>query len=461
MKVLFIAAEAAPYAKVGGLADVAGALPASLRRLGVDVRLFLPRYGTINPTQFGLLRVLDNFPTPMDWRHEECQLWSSPDGFTLFVENHFFFGSRRRVYAEGDDAERFVLFCRAVLEACRHLDWIPDVIHAHDWHAAAAVRIAWASPDRPALVFTVHNVAHQGQFGPDKWTLLGVYDGRDSLNLMEQALYTADAITTVSPTYAEEIRRPEYGAGLDLILRQRSGRFAGILNGIDTSEWNPMTDTRIPAPFSVDNLQGKAWCKARLQEAMGLPVRPHTPLIGVVSRLDPQKGIDLIVNSFHEIIHYSQAQMVILGSGDGANEYSIRMAAAGNPTRIAASIGFNAGLARDIYAGCDMFLMPSRFEPCGLAQMIAMRYGSLPIARATGGLVDTIVDRSEPDGTGYLFLNYSRDAMLGAIGRALTDYRNRPSWEEMIRRAMLRDFSWDRAARTYAELYQWAQSLHY
>jgi starch synthase len=459
MKVLFIAAEAAPWVKVGGLADVAGALPAALRRLGVDVRLFLPRYGTINPATLGLVKVLDNFPAPMDWRHEECQVLSAPDGHTLFIENHHFFGSRSRVYGEGDDAERFVLFCRAALEACRRLDWIPDVIHAHDWHAAAAVRIAWAAPARPALIFTIHNIAHQGLFEAGKWPLLGVYDARGPLNLMEQALYTADVITTVSPTYADEIRRPEYGLGLDAMLRARSGRLVGILNGIDTHDWNPMTDTRIAAPFSVDNLDGKQYCKAKLQELTGLPNRPHTPLIGVVTRLDPQKGIDLITRSFHEIIHHSDAQMVLLGSGADSYEYSIRMAAAGNPTRIACYIGFNAGLARDIYAGSDMFLMPSSFEPCGLAQMISMRYGTLPIARATGGLIDTIVDRRSPDGTGYLFSHYSKDEMLGAIGRALLDFRDRPSWKAAMERAMLRDFSWERSARTYAELYVWAHSI--
>lgn len=459
MKVLFIAAEAAPWVKIGGLADVAGALPAALRRLGADVRLVLPRYGTINPSQLGLTRVLDNFPTPLDWRHEQSQIWSTPDGNTLFVENHHFFGSRGRVYGESDDAERFILFCRASLEACKRSGWMPDVIHAHDWHAAAAIRLAWAAPHRPALIYTIHNIAHQGLYGPEKWPLLGVYDGRGPVNLMAQALVTTDVITTVSPTYADEIRRPEYGLGLDGLLRQRSGRLAGIVNGIDTDDWNPRTDPRIAARFSVDNLEGKGYCKARLQELTGLPKRPHTPLIGVVTRLDPQKGIDLITSSFHDILHYSQAQIVLLGSGADEYEYSIRMAAAGNPTRIACYIGFNAGLARDIYAGSDIFLMPSRFEPCGLAQMIAMRYGTLPVARATGGLVDTVVDRSSSEGTGYLFSEYSKDAMLGALGRALLDYRSQTGWQATMRRAMLRDFSWDRSARTYAELYQWAESI--
>lgn len=459
MKVLFLAAEAAPFVKIGGLADVAGALPAALRSLGVDVRLFLPRYGVINPAQLGLVKVLDNYSTPLDWRHEECQLLMTPDGNTMFVENHQFFGSRSRVYAENDDAERFVLFCRAALLACLHTGWIPDVIHAHDWHAAAAVRIAAAAPGRPALVFTIHNIAHQGYYGPDKWPLIGVHDGQGGLNLMDQAIRATDVITTVSPTYAEEIRRPDYGMGLDGLLRWRADRLVGIVNGIDTNDWNPMTDMRIAAPFSVDNLDGKAYCKARLQEITGLPQRAHAPLMGVVTRLDGQKGIELIIQSFHDILHYSQAQLVILGSGADSYEYSIRMAAIGNPSRVACWIGFNAGLAREIYAGADMFLMPSNFEPCGLAQMIAMRYGTLPVARATGGLVDTVSDRSHVDGTGYLFGDYTKDAFEGAMGRALLDYRHRPSWVAAMRRAMLRDFSWERSARTYVETYNWALAL--
>lgn len=459
MKVLFLAAEAAPWAKVGGLADVAGALPQALRRRGVDVRLMLPRYGSIDPGRAGLVKILDNFHTPMDWRNEECQVWGTPDGQNLFLENRFFFGSRSRVYGEGDDAERFVQFCRGALIACQRAGWMPDCIHAHDWHTAAALRIAWAAPSRPGLVFTIHNIAHQGRFAPSTWPLLGVYDAVAPLNLMQQALYVADVITTVSPTYAQEIRRPEYGLGLDGLLRQRHGRLVGVLNGIDVDAWNPAADGQIAARFSAEDPSGKAACKARLQAMMGLPQNPDVPLIGVVSRLDPQKGIDLITHSFHEIIHHSSAQMVLLGSGADAYEHSIRMASAGNPSRISGYIGFNNELARHIYAGSDIFLMPSSFEPCGLSQLIAMRYGTLPVARATGGLVDTVTDRSGPDGTGYLFSEYSKHAMLGALGRALRDFGHRPSWTEAVRRAMRRDFSWERSAGIYSEIYEWAASL--
>ncbi|HXE71627.1 MAG TPA: glycogen/starch synthase [Candidatus Nitrosotenuis sp.] len=455
-----ICAEASPYVKVGGLADVAGALPAALRRLGAEVRLFLPRYGQIDPGRWGLRRVLDNYPVPMDWRREECQLLATPDGQTFFVENHYFFGSRDGVYGHGDDAERFVLFCRGVLEALRRLDWSPDVLHAHDWHAAAAVRLHWAASPRASLVFTVHNLAHQGRFGSDKWPLLGVYDGRGELNLMEQALYTADVITTVSPTYAQEIRRPEYGEGLDWMLRQRGDRLVGILNGIDTEHWNPATDPNLPARYSAHDLSGKAACKDLLQREAGLPARPDVPVLGMVSRLDPQKGIDLLLAVLGDIIWLSEAQVVVLGSGADVYEEALRAASHRHPDRIACYLGFAPILAHHIYAGSDIFLMPSRFEPCGLSQMIAMRYGTLPVARATGGLVDTITDRLRPDGVGYLFGPYDRGWFLDALGRALTDWRHRPSWEEAMRRAMGRDFSWERSARLYLDVYEWAGQLH-
>lgn len=457
MRVLFIAAEATPFVKVGGLADVAGALPQALRRLGVEARLFLPRYGTVDPVRWGLTKVLDNFPTPMDWRHEHCQMLATPDGHTFFLENDFFHGSRFQVYGAGDDVERFVLFCRGALEAVRYMGWTPDVVHAHDWHAAAAIRLHWAARGRGALVFTVHNMAHQGRVGREKWPLLGVYDAGGGLNLMEQAIYTADVVTTVSPTYAVEIKQPQYGEGLDHMLRQRQDRLVGILNGIDPDAWDPVT---LPqwGPERFD-LRGKMRCKTWLQSQVGLPVREDVPLIGVVTRLDTQKGIDLILGGLHDIIHYSNAQVVVLGSGRGDYEDAFRAASAYNPDRIWSYIGFNAGLARDIYAGSDIFLMPSLFEPCGLSQLIAMRYGTLPVARATGGLVDTVTDMSHPDGVGYLFSHYTVDAMLGALGRAILDYQNRHRWEGAMWRAMNRNFSWDIAAERYREAYDWALSL--
>lgn len=458
MRVLFLAAESVPFVKVGGLGDVAGALPAALRERGMDVKLVVPRYGTINPMRWNLKQLRDNFPVYLDWRTEQCQLWSTADENTWFIENQYFFGSRESVYGHGDDASRFVLFCRAALEACYHMDWQPDVIHAHDWHSAAAIRLAWSRSPRPALVYTIHNLAHQGQFANEAWGLLGVYDAQGGLNLMEQALFTTDVITTVSPTYADEIKRPEYGFGLDGMLRWRSDRLVGILNGIDTKLFNPATDPHIAQHYSIDDMAGKAVCKAALQREVGLPENPHVPLMAVVSRLDDQKGIDLIVQSLWRLIEYTDAQLMVLGSGHHAYEDAFRHATAIRPDRVANYIGFNASLAQRIYAGSDIFLMPSSFEPCGLSQMISMRYGTIPVVRATGGLVDTVPDMSRPDGVGVVFNDYTVDAMLGGIERALAAYRYPNDWSYFVRRAMSQDFSWDIAANRYEDVYRWALS---
>jgi len=455
MKVLSLVSEAVPYVKVGGLGDVAGALPAALRRQGVEVRQVMPRFGMLDPVTLGLRLVRDNFPVVMDWRREECQLWENPVTGDWFIENQYFFGSRHQVYGNGDEIEQFVLFCRAALEACRLEGWIPDVVHGHDWPAAAAIRLQWAAPGRPGLVYTIHNLAHQGGQRPNGWPLLGVYDGRGSMNLMQQAVFCADVVTTVSPTYAREIQSPEFGFGLDGQLRERGERLVGILNGLDLDAWNPATDRALAANFEARDLSGKAACKAALQREMGLPVA-DVPLVGVVSRLDFQKGVGLLVESLETLVQTTDAQLVVLGSGYEDMEEALRRGSAAHPTRIAAWMGFSGALSRQIYAGSDLFLMPSLFEPCGLSQMIAMRYGSLPVARATGGLVDTIVDRSEPDGFGYLFGPYLGEALVGALLRALADYRDRESWMAAVRRAMVRDFSWDRSASGYLAVYQQA-----
>ena len=459
MRVLLLAAEGTPWVKVGGLGDVAGALPQALRATGMDVRLVLPRYGTIDPLRWNLQQLRDNFSVSLDWRTEQCQLWATANEQTWFIENQYFFGSRMSVYGHGDDSLRFVLFCQAALEACRQMNWWPDVVHAHDWHAAAAIRALWPHSPRPALVFTIHNLAHQGLFGNESWPLLGVYDSTDNLNLMEQALYTADVITTVSPTYAEEIRRPEYGFGLDQMLRMRSNRLVGILNGLDTTVFDPASDPHIAHQFGLADMSGKAVCKAALQWEVGLPERPDVPLIAVVSRLDDQKGIDLIVNGLSEIIEYTDAQLMVLGSGYGPYEDAFRLATALRPDRVANFIGFNAPLAQRVYAGADIFLMPSSFEPCGLSQMMAMRYGTIPVVRATGGLVDTVPDMNQPNGIGVVFAEYSVPAMLTGLGRALAAYRQPTDWPHFVRRAMEQDFSWTTAARRYDDVYRWALTV--
>lgn len=458
MKVLFLAAEATPYVKVGGLGDVAGALPAALRQQGLDVKLMVPRYGSIDPGRYQMTRAMDNFPVYMDWRQEFCQLWAA-NNTDFFLENQHFFGSRNSAYGQDDDPERFVLFARAALEACRLSGWKPDVVHAHDWHSAAAIRLEWAAQQRAGLVFTIHNMAHQGLCANSKWPLLGVYDAVGNLNLMEQAIYAADVVTTVSPTYAQEIQRREYGFGLDGLLRQRRERLAGIVNGIDTEIWNPATDPLIPARFSPRDLRGKRQCKMELQRRQGLRVDPDVPLIGVVSRLDDQKGIDLIVQSLGDIWALTEAQFMVLGSGHNGYENAFRSATYYHGDRVANWIGFNNEVSHLVYAASDIFLMPSSFEPCGISQMIAMRYGALPVVRSTGGLVDTVLDRSQPGGVGYQFGPYDKGSMLHALGRALRDYYQREAWSETVRRAMATDFSWTRSARKYVDIYGWACQL--
>lgn len=457
MRVLFLAAEATPYVKVGGLGDVAGALPAALRAAGAEVKLFMPRYGTVDPGKWKLRKCMDNFAVPLgDWRSPECQLLVSEGGHDYFVENDYYFGSRFQVYGNDDDADRFVLFCRAAIEACRLSGWVPDIIHAHDWHSAAAIRLVWPRHERPGLVYTIHNLAHQGMVSPSKWPLLGVYDGRGILNLMQQAVLTADVVTTVSPTYAREIQTGEYGFGLDWMLRERAHRLVGIINGIDTDAWDPSNDKHIPAAYSSHDLSGKRQCKMEFQRQMGLTVNPDVPLLGVVSRLDDQKGIKLILDSLGTIFAFTEAQLVVLGSGHSEYENGFRSATWHHGDRFANWIGFNNGVAHQVYAASDMFLMPSSFEPCGISQMFAMRYGSLPVVRSTGGLVDTVPDRGHPDGVGYHFGPYDTGAFQGALGRALRDYYDRPSWEGAMRRAMQTDFSWHRSAGQYLDVYRWA-----
>lgn len=456
MKVLFLAAEATPYIKVGGLGDVAGALPEALRQRGMDVRLMMPRYFGIDPHKYKLEKVLENFPVAMAWHSEECLLYTEPRKKTYFLENDYFFGSRENAYGYRDDCERFVLFARAALESCRRMGWYPDIIHAHDWHSAAAVRLHWAAPERAALVFTIHNIAHQGYVSNSKWPLLGVHDGVGNLNLMEQAIYAADIVTTVSPTYAREIRTSDYGFGLEDILRSKGDRVVGILNGLDYDSWNPATDPVIAKNFSADDPSGKLECKRALQEKVGLPQRSDVPLIGVVSRLDSQKGIRLILDAVPELLAGTNAQIMFLGSGSSQYESEIHGWTSAAGDRVASFIGFNGDLARQIYAGSDFFLMPSSFEPCGLSQLMAMRYGSLPIARSTGGLADTITNRVQNDWTGYLFGPYDKGAMLGAISRALLDFPNSGLFTEAVVRAMRRDFSWHRSAARYEEIFNWA-----
>ncbi len=474
MRILFVAAEVAPHIKTGGLADVAGALPAALRALGHDVRVVMPRFQVLRQQGLAVDGPIAATFLPAGERQEELRVWRLVAGTTptylLDIPAAF---ERQAIYAERDDDRRFMLFSRGVLATMQHLreveGWQPDVLHLNDWHAALAanyLKTYYAYTfGHIATVFTIHNLAYQGQFSPVTMSIAGLSEGglienamgpriASSFNFMARGIRYSDIVSTVSPTYAQEIRTPEYGERLDGLLRARGDRVVGILNGIDADTFNPATDPHLPATFSADNVSGKSACKAALQREMGLPVLADRPLLGIVSRLVEQKGLDLLHQAIPWMLAQTDAQLVVLGSGQSQLEELYRWHARANPERIAARIGFDAALAQRIYAGSDAFLMPSRFEPCGLGQMIALRYGSVPIVRATGGLADTV--REGFEGNGFRFHPYAVNHFTDAIGRALVAYRDGAGWALLRDRGMREDNSWTQAARQYTGLYQWA-----
>lgn len=432
----------------------------------------MPRYGGITAEHERLAETGRSVSVTLGSRTETfsiAELWLCGKVRVLLLDNPRLFGDAR-VYIDERDRERFFFFSRAVLDALPAAGCQPDILHCNDWHTGMAV--AWHrrardhgdwSPAR-ASVFTIHNLAHQGvtdiayarEFGYDPGPQLEVERGRypDTINVMARAIAGADLVTTVSPRYAREILTPEFGAGLDPLLRQRSDDLVGILNGIDLAAYDPSTDAHIAERYAVDDIAGKSVCKQRLQEEAGLMVEPSAPLIGLVSRLDDQKGFDLLTASVDRVIE-AGAEVVLLGTGDGRYHSALSEAAARHPGRVGVFLGFDEGRARRIYAGSDMFLMPSRFEPCGLGQMIAMRYGTIPIVRRTGGLADTVPewDPSLGSGVGFGFDDYDVDAMLGTIHRALAAFRSPDECQTLIRNAMTRDLSWARSAGAYLEAY--------
>ncbi|BAH40245.1 MAG TPA: glycogen synthase GlgA [Gemmatimonas aurantiaca] len=475
MNVLFVAAEATPYVKAGGLADVAGALPAALRTLGHDVRVVLPRYREIRQNGVPMEGPIAATFLPLGERAEELRVWRARDDdvptYLLDVPAAF---ERGVIYGESDDHRRFILFARAVLATMQHLrevdGWQPDVVHCHDWHAALVINYLKTyyayTFGHIATVFTIHNLAYQGQVHPDVLAVAGLSEGglvenglgagiAHSFNFMARGILYADVVSTVSPTYAREIMTPEYGERLDGLLRRRQDRVAGILNGIDTGRYDPATDRHLVATYDVDHLEGKAECKAALQTRCGLPVDAARPLLGVVSRLVEQKGFDLLHVIMPWLLQETDAQLVLLGSGQPYLQEAFQRLAHHHPQRVAVTTGFDAALAQQIYAGSDAFLMPSRFEPCGLGQLIALRYGSVPIVRATGGLADTV--REGYDGNGFRFHPYEASHFIDAIRRALISYRDVDGWKLLRERGMREDHSWTMAARHYAGLYQWAR----
>lgn len=475
MQIVFASAECAPFVKTGGLGDVAGSLPAALVRAGAEVIVMVPKYATIKEEYKAQMEHFSDFYVSLGWRNEYCGLEKlEHDGVTyMFIDNERYF-ARDYPYGFFDDGERFAFFSKAITESLQHLPegFECDILHCNDWQTALAPvflrEFYQGLPlyDRVKTVFSIHNVAFQGQFSDTVMEdILGVAHipaaasqlrcDACSINYMLGALRYADAITTVSPTYANEIQTPEFGEGLDGVLRERSYTLQGILNGIDVAGFDPATDKRIAANYTVDDRSGKAVCKAKLQEELGLEVRDDRPLMVMVTRLTRQKGMDLVMYALDRILS-GGVQVAVLGTGDRDYEDGLRYFQDKYPGTMAARIEFDPALSQRMYAAADMFLMPSKFEPCGLSQIIAMRYGTLPIVRETGGLKDTVIPYNEftGEGTGFSFSNFNGDEMGDAVFRAARLFwDNRDAWNQLVTQAMSQDFSWTRSADKYLDLY--------
>ena len=475
MQIVFASAECAPFVKTGGLGDVAGSLPAALVRAGAEVIVMVPKYATIKDEYKAQMEHFSDFYVSLGWRNEYCGLEKlEHDGVTyMFIDNERYF-ARDYPYGFFDDGERFAFFSKAITESLQHLPagFECDILHCNDWQTALAPvflrEFYQGLPlyDRVKTVFSIHNVAFQGQFSDTVMEdILGVAHipaaasqlrcDACSINYMLGALRYADAITTVSPTYASEIQTPEFGEGLDGVLRERSYALQGILNGIDVAGFDPATDKRIAANYTVEDRSGKAVCKAKLQEELGLEVRDDRPLMVMVTRLTRQKGMDLVMYALDRILA-GGVQVAVLGTGDRDYEDGLRYFQGKYPGTMAARIEFDPALSQRMYAAADMFLMPSKFEPCGLSQIIAMRYGTLPIVRETGGLKDTVIPYNEftGEGTGFSFSNFNGDEMGDAVFRAARLFwDNRDAWNQLVTQAMSQDFSWTRSADKYLDLY--------
>lgn len=475
MQIVFASAECAPFVKTGGLGDVAGSLPAALVRAGAEVIVMVPKYATIKDEYKAQMEHFSDFYVSLGWRNEYCGLEKlEHDGVTyMFVDNERYF-ARDYPYGFFDDGERFAFFSKAITESLQHLPegFECDILHCNDWQTALAPlflrEFYQGLPlyDRVKTVFSIHNVAFQGQFSDTVMEdILGVAHipaaatqlrcDACSINYMLGALHYADAITTVSPTYAGEIQTPEFGEGLDGVLRERSYALQGILNGIDVAAFDPATDKRIAANYTVEDRSGKAVCKAKLQEELGLEARDDRPLMVMVTRLTRQKGMDLVMYALDRILS-GGVQVAVLGTGDRDYEDGLRYFQDKYPGTMAARIEFDPALSQRMYAAADMFLMPSKFEPCGLSQIIAMRYGTLPIVRETGGLKDTVQPYNEftGEGTGFSFTNFNGDEMGDAVFRAARLFwDNREAWNQLVTQAMSQDFSWTRSADKYLDLY--------
>jgi len=475
LRILFISPEVEPFAKTGGLADVAGALPKALARLGHDVRVLMPKFRGVERHAGALTPVIARLRVPIGDRTQEGALLEGRMGqvpMYFLAQDHYY--DRDGLYGtpEGDfwdNCERFVFFCRAAVEALRVLGWTPQVIHANDWQSGLVpVYLETLYRDDPALtkiatLFTIHNLAYQGVFwhydmpmtglGWDLLTPAGI-EFYGKINFLKGGLAFSDLLSTVSRTYAREIQTPEFGCGLEGVLQERSPVLHGVVNGIDYDVWNPASDPAIPKGYTAQDLQGKRACKLALQGELGLAQEP-VPLLGMVTRLVEQKGLNLVLDALPGLLAEG-VQLALLGTGDPALEQAFSQAAREHAGRVAVSLGYDAALAHRIYAGADFFLMPSRYEPCGLGQLISLRYGTIPLVRWTGGLADTVIefDSGKQTGTGFGFAPFSHGALLECARRALTVYRQPGLWTRLIRNAMAADFSWEASAREYVSLYR-------
>ena len=470
MNILFAASEVAPFIKTGGLADVAGSLPQKLADMGHDVKVILPLYEGIGQQYRDKMRYMMNWNSHLAWRTPYCGLFELREGNIsyLFVDNEYYF-KRSQIYGHYDDGERFAFFSRAVIETPAHLDWHPDVIHCNDWQTALVPIYLLEERERvwqlrgSKSVFTIHNIEYQGRYGAQIIEdLLGLDRGymnermlayHGDVNLMKGAIYAADYVTTVSPTYAQELQYPFYAHGLEGVVCDNRWKMRGILNGIDMKLYDPSTDPGLVDHFNVDDMSGKAACKVALQRAVGLREDPNVPIIACVSRLVSHKGFDLVVSALPEIMGMD-VQMVVLGTGDWQYEEAFRNAQGQYPGRFSARLQYSAALSTAIYGGADLFLMPSVSEPCGLSQMIAMRYGTVPVVRETGGLKDTVIPHGVFGDTGFTFANINAHDMVWVIGEAVgLYYNNKEAWYGLQRNGMTRDFSWNERAREYEDVY--------
>ena len=469
MKVLYAASEALPFIASGGLADVAGSLPQALRKRLIGCRVVMPLYDGIKQELKDSMKFITNISVPVAWRRQYCGIFEARAGGVIYylLDNQYYF-KRDSLYGFYDDAERFAFFSRAILEILPHIDFKPDIIHCNDWQTALTpLYYSTMYANQPGYeniktVLTIHNIQYQGVYGEELLdNVVGIdhahkslieYDG--AVNLMKGGIECANAVTTVSPSYAKEILDPWYSHGLDTILRERSYKLRGILNGIDVENYNPETDKDVFKNYSVDNMRGKAVNKRELQKLLGLPEKSDTPVMGMVSRLVSHKGLDLCKAVLDELLSTTDIQLVVLGSGDYQYEEFFRGLAERYPDKVGLCLGFIPDLARKIYAGSDMFLMPSKSEPCGLSQMVALRYGSIPIVRETGGLRDSVRDSGDGEGNGFVFSSYNAHDMLHAIRRAVEGYQDKKGWPILVKRAMESDNSWGKSANEYIRMYK-------